>query len=239
MRQAYGLAPLMQGVCIAQTSCSRRERDAPTVILHFKIDRVLCLMTYFSGVKPLHRCKIERLFIMRKVAVFGNTGGGKSTLSKRLATIAHLPLHVLDKIQYRVGGTKVSDDDYKRAHAEILATHRWIVDGFGSMETLWLRLDEADTLIYIDLPLPLHVWWVTKRLLTGFFVPPDGWPDRAPILKSSITSYQTLWRCHKYLTPRYRDYVDRVQSTKRVYHLTSTKQIAQFFASIETEIDGV
>jgi adenylate kinase family enzyme len=37
---------------------------------------------------------------MKKVAVFGNTGGGKSTLSKQLAEITGLPLYVLDKIQY-------------------------------------------------------------------------------------------------------------------------------------------
>ncbi|HCF29269.1 MAG TPA: adenylate kinase, partial [Cyanobacteria bacterium UBA11049] len=35
---------------------------------------------------------------MKRVAVFGNTGGGKSTLSKRLYQITGLPLHVLDKI---------------------------------------------------------------------------------------------------------------------------------------------
>ena len=33
---------------------------------------------------------------MKKVAVFGNAGGGKSTLSKRLAEMTGLPLVVLD-----------------------------------------------------------------------------------------------------------------------------------------------
>ena len=36
---------------------------------------------------------------MKKVAVFGNTGGGKSTLSKRLSEITGLPLYALDKIR--------------------------------------------------------------------------------------------------------------------------------------------
>ena len=40
---------------------------------------------------------------MKKVAVFGNAGGGKSTLSKRLAETTGLPLHVLDKIKYQAG----------------------------------------------------------------------------------------------------------------------------------------
>lgn len=174
---------------------------------------------------------------MKKVAAFGNTGGGKSTLSKQLSEITGLPLHVLDKIQYQAGGTEVSPEDYKRAHQRILETDQWIIDGFGCMETLWLRLDKADSLIFVDLPLSVHFWWVTKRLITGYLKPPDGWPKRSPILKSSINSYRVLLRCHKYLTPRYREYIQQAQSTKTVYHITSIEQIGQFFASIKNETD--
>ncbi|HEY9669713.1 MAG TPA: adenylate kinase [Coleofasciculaceae cyanobacterium] len=172
---------------------------------------------------------------MKKVAVFGNTGGGKSTLSKRLSQITGLPLHPLDKIQYQSGGKLVPHEDYQHAHQQILATDRWIIDGFGCMETVWLRLNEADTLVFIDLPLYVHFRWVTKRLITGFFSPPEGWPQNSPILKSSLTSYRVLWLCHKRLTPKYREYIEQAQSVKRVYHIRSTQQIQQFFELIENE----
>jgi len=172
---------------------------------------------------------------MKKVAVFGNAGGGKSTLSRRLSEITGLPLYILDKIQYQAGGTEVSSEDYKRAHQQILDADRWIIDGFGCMETLWLRLDEADTLVFVDLPLYVHFWWVTKRFITGYFKPPAGWPEKSPILKSSLTSYRVLWLCHKRLTPRYREYVEQAQKHKRVYHIRSTQQIGQFFDLIEKE----
>ncbi|HEY9634545.1 MAG TPA: adenylate kinase [Coleofasciculaceae cyanobacterium] len=172
---------------------------------------------------------------MKKVAVFGNAGGGKSTLSKRLSEITGLPLYVLDKIQYQAGSAEAPHEDYKHTHEKILATDRWIIDGFGCMETVWVRLNEADSLVFIDLPLYVHFWWVTKRLLTGSFKPPEGWPENSPILKSSIKSYRALWLCHKYLTPRYRQYTEQAQSTKSVYHIRSTEQIAQFFESIENE----
>ncbi|RCJ25755.1 adenylate kinase [Nostoc sp. ATCC 43529] len=170
---------------------------------------------------------------MKKVAVFGNTGGGKSTLSKKLCQITGLPLHVLDKIQYQSGGVKVPDEDYKHAHEEILVTDRWIIDGFGCMETLWRRLNQADTLVFVDLPLYVHGWWVTKRFIKGYFKPPEGWPQNSPILRSSLNSYRVLWLCHKYLTPKYREYIKQAQSTKSVYHLRSTKEISQFFESME------
>ncbi len=172
---------------------------------------------------------------MKKIAVFGNAGGGKSTLSKQLAIMTSLLLYVLDKIQYQAGGIKVTEAEYKLIHENILTTDRWVIDGFGSIETLWIRLDKADTLVYLDLPLPLHFWWVTKRFLTGFFVPPDGWPDGSPILKSSINSYRNLWLCERYLTPKYRDYIQQVQNIKQVYHLKSIREIADFYQLIETQ----
>jgi adenylate kinase family enzyme len=36
---------------------------------------------------------------MKKVAVFGNTGGGKSTLARRLAELTQIPLYSLDMIR--------------------------------------------------------------------------------------------------------------------------------------------
>ncbi|MEG5162169.1 hypothetical protein QUB37_17200 [Microcoleus sp. AT3-A2] len=77
----------------------------------------------------------------------------------------------------------MSQEEYKHAHQEILQTDRWIIDGFGCMETVWLRLDEADTLVYVDLPLYVHSWLMTKRMISGYFNPPEGWPDNSPIFK--------------------------------------------------------
>lgn len=173
---------------------------------------------------------------MKKVAVFGNTGGGKSTLSKKLSEITGLPLYILDKIQYQSGGIEVPPEEYKHAHEKILATDRWIIDGFGCMETLWLRLNEADSLVFVDLPLYIHFWWVTKRLILSYFKPPEGWPERSPILKSSLSCYRVLWLCYKHLTPKYRDYVKQVQNTKTVYHIKSTQQISQFIELIDEQL---
>jgi len=96
-------------------------------------------------------------------------------------------------------------------------------------------LDEADSLIFVDLPLCVHSWWVTQRLITGYFKLPEGWPEKSPILKSSLNSYRVLWLCHNYLTPKYREYIEQAQNTKRVYRIRSTQQIVQFLASIEKE----
>jgi hypothetical protein len=88
---------------------------------------------------------------VKKVAVFGNAGGGKSTLAKRLAELTHIPLYPLDMIEFRAGGGKVPHDDYLKAHAELLQRDAWIIDGFGGAKSAWERFARADTLVYVDL----------------------------------------------------------------------------------------
>jgi hypothetical protein len=76
---------------------------------------------------------------MKKVAVFGNTGGGKSTLARRLAELTRLPLYPLDLIQFKAGGGPVPREEYLKAHADILRRDAWIIDGFGKFAPLAYR----------------------------------------------------------------------------------------------------
>lgn len=172
---------------------------------------------------------------MNKVAVFGNAGGGKSTLSKRLADVTGLPVVALDLLKYKPGGQEVPYAEYKVAHDQLLQQEQWIIDGYGSWDTVWERLDVADTLIYVDMPVLQHYWWVTKRFLKGFLVPPEGWPENSPLLKGTLNSYYTVWLCNKKLTPKYREYVNKAQRCKRVYHLRSPRHVEEFYRTVERE----
>jgi adenylate kinase family enzyme len=175
---------------------------------------------------------------MRRVAVFGNAGGGKSTLAKRLADITRLPLYPLDTIQFRVGGGKVSHEQYLKAHADLLRQDEWIIDGFGCVASAWERFSKADTLVYIDLPLMTHHWWVAKRLIKGLLVAPEGWPENSPMWRSTMDSYSVLWLCHRRLTPRYRQLVADVAAFKRVHHLKSPAEMTAFLGAIARERAG-
>ena len=114
---------------------------------------------------------------MKKVAVFGNAGGGKSALAQRLAELTGLPLYVVDMMQFKPGGAKVPHDEFLQAHADIPLRDEWIIDGFGNMAIAWERFAAADTLIHVDLPLFVHSRWITKRLVKGLFADPPGWPS--------------------------------------------------------------
>ena len=175
---------------------------------------------------------------MKRVAIFGNAGGGKSTLARRLSALTRIPLHVIDTMQFRRGGEKVPDDEYRTAHRELIATDAWIIDGFGCVTTAWERFAAADTLIYVDLPLRTHYLLVTKRLIQGFFVPPPGWPEGSPLWRSSMSSYRVIPLCHQHLTPRYRQLVTESSDSKRVHHLRSLAEIDAFLDEVRGEMLG-
>jgi adenylate kinase family enzyme len=183
---------------------------------------------------------------MKKVAVFGNAGAGKSTLARRLAAITGLPLYPLDTIKFRAGrhrpeekdGGEVPQEEYLKLHADLLKRDRWIIDGYDSVTLAWQRFDVADTLVYIDLPLLTHYRWVTKRLVKGLFRNPEGWPENSPIWSSTLSGYRVIRLCHRHLTPKYRQLVASASSNKRVYHLRSPAEIRFFLEAVKKEHIG-
>ena len=172
---------------------------------------------------------------MKRVVVFGNAGAGKSRLARELAAITGLPLHVVDMMQFREGGKEVPHEEFLAAHAALLRNDAWIIDGFGGTETAWERFERADTLIHVDLPLPVLAWGVTTRLVAGQFADPAGWPKGSPVWQSSMNSYGVLLPCHRDLTPRYRQLIAEKATTKRTFGLKSRAQIETFLEKMRRE----
>ena len=165
---------------------------------------------------------------MKKIAVFGKPGSGKSTLSKHLAAATGIPLHPLDSIVYKQNGELVERETYDSQHTNILASERWIIDGFGPIASLNKRLDVADTLIYIDLPYLVSYWLVTKRLLKGLFVKPEGWPDGSSLLKGSLQSYKVLRLCPKFWNDDFLKKLETIAVNKSLHVIRSTTELNGF-----------
>ena len=172
---------------------------------------------------------------MKRVAVFGNAGGGKSTIARQLASLTGLPLYPLDLVQFKIGGAKVPHDEYRNAHSQIVARDAWIIDGYGDTPSAWERFHAADTLVHVDLPLPVHYWWVTKRFLKGLLVAPEGWPKGSPLWASTLNSYRVIGLCNRHLTPKYRALIAEQAGNKRVYHLRSPAEIRSFLLKIQND----
>jgi adenylate kinase family enzyme len=165
---------------------------------------------------------------MKKIAVFGKPGSGKSTLSKKLAAVTGISLHPLDSIVYKQNGELVDRESYDHAHNSILANDSWIIDGFGPRASFNERLECADTLLYIDLPYHVSYWLVTKRLLKGLFIKPEGWPDGSSVLKGSIESFKTLKLCPMFWNTEFLHNLETQSNTKTLYVIRSLKELNTF-----------
>jgi adenylate kinase family enzyme len=168
---------------------------------------------------------------MQKIAIFGKPGSGKSTLSKRLAKATGIQLHQLDLIEYKENGELVERKVFDSEHQNILCSDSWIIDGFGPMAAFNERLERADTLIYIDLPYAVSYWLVTKRLLKGVFVKPEGWPDGSSVLKGTLQSFKVLKLCPKFWNQDFLEKLEKMTTNKSLHVIRSISELNTFVQS--------
>lgn len=117
--------------------------------------------------------------IGRRIHVIGNTSAGKSTLGARLACALDVPFVELDALNWEpgwVGLNATNPAEFERRIRAATAGVGWVVAGSYtgfSQRVFWPQLD---TVVWLDLPLPLLVgrvlrrsWrrWRTKELLWG------------------------------------------------------------------------
>lgn len=168
---------------------------------------------------------------MKKVAVFGKPANGKSTLSKQLAAATGIKLYAVDSILYKKTGEEVDRDIYLQTHDNILSSETWIIEGFGpmdSMDSFKQRLNEADTLIYIDLPYATTYWLVFKRFIKGLFVRPEGWPEGSSILNGTMNSLRVLKLCPKFWNSDFLKRVEKLSANKTLHVIRSVSDLNNF-----------
>ena len=165
---------------------------------------------------------------MSKIAVFGKPGGGKSTLSRKLSAETGIKLCALDLIEYKKNGERVTREEYSKKHAKWIDADNWIIEGLGTLESFWSRIDAADTLIYVDLPYYVSYWWVTKRFLKSYFIKPFGWPEGCSVLKGTLAGWKYLRLSPGFWTPELFEEIQRRGKDKAIYRITSVKEINNF-----------
>ena len=94
---------------------------------------------------------------MRKVSVIASASGcGKTTVGRALAARLDVPFVELDALVHGPNWAETPDDELRGLLAPVLAGDGWVIDGgyFGKIGDLVLA--QADTIVWIDLP--VHVW---------------------------------------------------------------------------------
>ena len=84
---------------------------------------------------------------MRRIAIIGNAGEGKSVLARKLGQVFDIPIYEFDNLQWQPGWTLAPAEDITTIHKKWLSQSGWVIDGWGSWDILKERFNAADTLI--------------------------------------------------------------------------------------------
>jgi adenylate kinase family enzyme len=171
--------------------------------------------------------------IGHRVLVDGMMGSGKSTFARALATRTGLPLIHLDVHYWNPGWVRPSDEEWRHRQRALLAAEAWIIDG-NYNETLALRLERAETIVYLDTP-----WWLcaSRAFVRGLRKPvgdmPEGCEDSINRrLRDEWSGVGRIWRNRRSDSEHARSEILRHGSRTTVHLLRSRREARAFLDAV-------
>jgi adenylate kinase family enzyme len=171
----------------------------------------------------------------RRVVVTGLAGSGKSTFSLALAAKTGLPVIHLDLHFWKPGWVAPSQTEWREKQYGVLAGHAWIADG-NYHETLDLRLERADTVVFLDLP-----WWLCagRAFRRGFRMPgelPEGCGYSAwQRLRDEWRLARRIWRIRRSEPEREHEIISQHDQHVTLYVLRSKRAVREFLDGLDAD----
>ena len=171
-----------------------------------------------------------------RVLVDGMMGAGKSTFARALAARTGLPVIHLDILYWKPGWVRPSDEEWRERQCALVAGSAWIIDG-NYNETLPLRLERAETVVFLDTP-----WWLcaSRAFLRGLRKPvgemPEGCePSRGRHLCDEWGGVVRIWRGRRSEPGCARSEFLRHGSHTTVHVLRSRREAREFLEAVGRE----
>jgi adenylate kinase family enzyme len=166
---------------------------------------------------------------MKRAVIIGNSGGGKSTLARRLSSAWRSPHVEIDSLLWQPGWELTPIEIYNIKHARLIAEENWIIDGLGRLDSIPDRLARATDIVVVDMPLWMHFWLAAERQIrwsTGAIEnPPAGLTQMPP----TEALFRTIWEVDQNWMPEIRRLVAfEKQRGKRVFRLSSIAELDGF-----------
>ncbi|MDQ3553411.1 MAG: adenylate kinase [Chloroflexota bacterium] len=130
---------------------------------------------------------------MRRVVVVGTSAAGKTTFARRLAAILDVPHVELDALNWGPGWTEADPDVFRaRVAAALDASEGWVVDG-GYSHLRPLIWGAADTVIWLEFPLPVILLRLTRRTLVRVIGRQELWNGNRERWRTAFLSRKSLY----------------------------------------------
>lgn len=97
-----------------------------------------------------------------KLHIIGIAGSGKTTFADWASTTFNIPAIDLDPVVFSQAGERPRDELLRRL-GEIQSRDAWITEGAYHDEWVSVLLDDADAIVWLDVPRWASLWRILKR----------------------------------------------------------------------------
>ena len=163
---------------------------------------------------------------MERVIIIGCGGAGKSTLARKLGEKTGLPVVHLDQIWWAPGHWQhMEKEEFDRRLLEEMEKPQWIMDG-NYNRTMELRLDQCDTVLYLDMPrLVCLKNWIGRVIKNWGHHRVDMAEGCAEWFDPEMAMW--IWKFNKQNRKRYYELLNALED-KQVYILRSRRAVNKF-----------
>jgi adenylate kinase family enzyme len=146
---------------------------------------------------------------MRRIALVGNSGSGKTTVGRALAAALAAPFTELDSIYHQPNWEPLPDAEFRARVAPLVAADAWVIDGNyrAVRDLVWGR---ADTIVWFDLPRRTVLRQVVLRTVGRGLTRRELWNGNRESLSSLVkrdpeeSIIRWSWTQHAKYRDRYR-----------------------------------
>ncbi|MGH2588912.1 MAG: DNA topology modulation protein [Dehalococcoidia bacterium] len=167
---------------------------------------------------------------MQRIAIIGSGGSGKSTFARQLGDLLEIEVTHLDALFWKPGWLETPREEWEAIQRGLVARDRWIMDGnYGG--TMDLRLDAADTAIFLDLPRHVCLWRVISRRIR---YAGRSRPDMAPGCEERLTweFLRWIWTFPAERRPGILQRLSAHAPDTRIIRLRSAREVSCFLTSV-------
>jgi adenylate kinase family enzyme len=165
---------------------------------------------------------------VERVAIVGCGGSGKSYVARELGRLLDLPVIHMDAVYFDDQWNPLPMERFEAVQSGLVAASRWVIDG-NYNSTVQVRLEAADTVVFMDLPTSVCLWGILSRQLRHG----RGQNDQNGVynrITGDVLRYVLSYR--RKMRPRVLAKIDRHASGAHVIALTSRRQTRRFLRQV-------